>query len=66
MLIILEKHKEELAELGYVPGDIGIHSWRKGAHTYMNNGSTAGPSATTATCIRGGHTIGSSRDIYVL
>lgn len=66
MLIILEnKHKEESAELGYVPGDIGIHSWRKGVHTYMNNRSTAWPSAT-ATCIRGSHTIGGSKDIYVL
>ena len=63
--VLLERHKKELATFGYTPDDIGIHSWRKGAHTYMNNGSTAGPSAT-ATCIRGGHTIGGQRDIYVL
>lgn len=65
LAIMLKQHKEELAKLGYTPEDIGIHSWRKGAHTYMNNGSTAGPSATS-TCIRGGHAIGGSRDIYVL
>ena len=51
--------------MGFEKGDLGIHSWRKGAHTYMNSGSTAGPSAA-ATCIRGGHTMGSVRDIYVL
>ena len=66
MHMILKKHRIELEmKYGYDISDIGLHSWRKGAHTYMNSGSTAGPSAA-ATCIRGGHTMGSVRDIYVL
>ena len=63
---ILLKHEIELHhKFGYRIDEIGVHSWRKGAHTYMNSGSTAGPSAA-ATCIRGGHTMGAVRDIYVL
>jgi hypothetical protein len=63
--LTLQRHKEELHQLGYTIEDIGVHSWRKGAHTYMNCGTTAGPSAA-ATCVRGGHTMGAVRDIYVL
>jgi len=62
---LLERHGEELAAFGYKIVDIGIRSFRKGAHTYMNNGSTSGPSGT-ATCIRGGHSIGGVRGLYVL
>jgi hypothetical protein len=63
---ILSQHQTELEETyGFKIEDVGVHSYRKGAHTYMNSGSTAGPSAA-ATCIRGGHTMGSVRDIYVL
>jgi hypothetical protein len=66
MDVILKRHEEELKNIfGYEIDDIGVHSWRKGAHTFMNSGSTAGPSAA-ATCIRGGHTMGAVRDIYVL
>jgi hypothetical protein len=61
---ILVVHEHELKEDGFSLDDIGVHSWRKGAHTFMNSGSTAGPSGA-ATCIRGGHTMGSIRDIYV-
>lgn len=62
---LLSSHEEELQKFGYSIDDIGIHSWRKAANTFMNNGSTAGPSGT-ATCIRSGHAIGGSRDVYVL
>ncbi|GFH47913.1 hypothetical protein CTEN210_04389 [Chaetoceros tenuissimus] len=62
---LLLAHLDELQKLGYRFDDIGIHSWRKAANTFMNNGSTAGPSGT-ATCIRSGHAIGGSRDVYVL
>jgi hypothetical protein len=63
---ILCQHERELEETyGFKIEDVGVHSYRKGAHTYMNSGSTAGPSAA-ATCIQGGHTMGSVRDIYVL
>jgi hypothetical protein len=61
---ILLEYEEELKEYGFSLDDIGVHSWRKGANTFMNSGSTAGPSGA-ATCIRGGHTMGSVRDIYV-
>ena len=62
---LLLAHEEELLKFGYSIDDIGIHSWRKAANTFMNNGSTAGPSGT-ATCIRSGHAIGGSRDVYIL
>ena len=62
---ILLAHIDDLQKFGYSFDDIGIHSWRKAANTFMNNGSTAGPSGT-ATCIRSGHAIGGSRDVYVL
>ena len=66
MIRILKNHRIELQQkFGFEVEDLGVHSWRKGAHTYMNSGSTAGPSAA-ATCIRGGHTMGAVRDIYVL
>ena len=45
--------------------DIGVHSWRKCAHTKLNTGSTAGPSGTAA-CIRGGHSMGKNRDVYIV
>ena len=65
MIEIFKMHEAELKLLGYEISELGVHSWRKGAHSYMNSGSTAGPSAA-ATCIRGGHAIGGSRDFYVL
>ena len=43
---------------------IGMHSWRKCAHTMLNCGSTA-DSTGTAACIRGGHTMGGSKDVYI-
>lgn len=42
---VLEKHKSELQDLGYVPNDIGVHSIRKGAGTYASSGTTAAPSS---------------------
>ena len=50
---------------GHDISELGVHSYRKGAHSYMNSGSTAGPSGA-ATCIRGGHTMGAARDMCVL
>ena len=65
MTKVLKKHEADINErFGFKIEDVGVHSWRKGAHTHMNCGSTAGPSAA-ATCIRGGHSIGSTRDVYV-
>ena len=45
--------------------DIGVHSWRKCAHSKLNTGSTAGPSGAAA-CIRGGHSMGKNRDVYIV
>ena len=44
--------------------DISIHSYRKCAHTRLNCGTTDGPSGAAAS-IRGGHSLGSIRNIYV-
>jgi hypothetical protein len=62
---VLEKHKEELLDLGYVPSDIGVHSIRKGASTYASSGTTAAPSSV-AVNNRGGWALGGARDVYML
>jgi hypothetical protein len=59
------KHKDTIKRVyNFELDDIGVHSWRKGAHTKLNTGSTAGPSAAAA-CIRGGHSMGGNRDVYI-
>ena len=59
-------YKDEIErDFGFNVDDIGIHSWRKCAHMKMNCGSTVGPT-NAATCIRGGHSIGSTRSVYVV
>ena len=62
---MLEKHKDELLELGYEPNDIGVHSIRKGAGTYASSGTTAAPSSVSVNN-RGGWTLGGVRDVYML
>ena len=47
------------------PEDIGVHSWRKCAHTKLNCGSTSGPTSA-ASCLRGGHSLGGSKNVYVV
>ena len=48
---IIKKHIWEVKNVyGFKIEDIGVHSWRKCAHTTLNCGSTAGPSAA-ASCI---------------
>ena len=58
-IILKDPEKREIIQKQYAfdPGDIGVHSWRKAAHTKMSCGSTAGPT-NSAACIRGGHSIG--------
>ena len=65
LLRVLEKHKDELLELGYEPNDIGVHSIRKGAGTYASSGTTAAPSSVSVNN-RGGWTLGGVRDVYML
>jgi len=43
---------------------IGVHSWRKCVHTKLYCGSTARPMAAPA-YIRGGHSMGKNRDVYI-
>ena len=64
--LVLLKHKDMIEkDFAFKIGQIGVHSWRKAAHTKLNCGSTAGPTSAAA-CIRGGHSIGSTRDVYVV
>ena len=43
LLCVLEKHKDELLDLGCEPNDIGVHSIRKGAGpAYAANSGTKG------------------------
>ena len=59
----LEDNKDQLRqEFGFDPSDIGTHSIRKGAATYLTS-LPGGPSAA-ATCIRGGWTMGNIKDRY--
>ena len=63
---VCEKHRTEIEnKFGFKISDIGVHSWRKCAHTKLNCGSTAGPTAAAA-CIRGGHSMGRNRDVYIV
>lgn len=58
------KYKTVIEDVyGFKIDDIGVHSWRKGAHTRINTGSTAGPSSA-ASNIRCGHAMG-IKDLYV-
>ena len=41
----LKKSHEQPRNFGYAPEDIGSHSCRKGAATYVSSGTTLGPSA---------------------
>ena len=62
---IKKKHKTIIErDLGFDIQDIGVHSWRKCAHSKLNTGSTAGPSGAAA-CLRGGHSMGKNRDVYI-
>jgi hypothetical protein len=63
---ICKKYEQIILEdFGFEIKDIGVHSWRKCAHSKLNTGSTAGPSGAAA-CIRGGHSMGRSRDVYIV
>lgn len=62
---ILEKHKDEIRkEFGVSTDDIGVHSIRKGAASYVSSGSTCAP-PQVATNIRAGWTMGVIQDTYL-
>ena len=56
--------KQFLSEAGKQEKDLGNHSIRKGASTYVSSGSTACPSAS-AIRIRGGWKQGGCMDRYI-
>ena len=60
---VLEEHRDEVTLMGADPSEIGTHSIRKGAVTYM--ASLPGGPTLSAVCIRAGWTMGTVRDIYM-
>ena len=62
---VLDKHKDEWLYLfGCDVSEIGVHSIRKGAATYVSSGSTCAP-PQVATNIRAGWTMGPIQDTYL-
>lgn len=59
---ILRDHSDEVIAMGYNVEDLGTHSIRKGASTYLT--SLPGGPSVAATCIRGGWTMGHIKDRY--
>ena len=60
---VLGEHEEELQAMGFKKQDIGTHSIRKGAVSYL--ASLVGGPPAASTCIRAGWTMGKVRDIYM-
>lgn len=59
---ILREHRDEVTAMGYDVENLGTHSIRKGASTYLT--SLPGGPSVAATCIRGGWTMGHIKDRY--
>jgi hypothetical protein len=60
---VLQEHEDEVRLLGYSVCDVGTHSIRKGAITYLS--SLPGGPPIAAVCIRAGWTMGNIKDIYM-
>jgi hypothetical protein len=60
---VLEKNWPEVNTLGFHEGDIGTHSIRKGAVSYL--ASLPGGPPAASTCIRAGWTMGKVKDVYM-
>ncbi len=61
---MLKDHEQEVLALGYDNlKDLGSHSVRKGATTFIS-GQPGGPSAMSI-CIRGGWSLGGVKDVYM-
>jgi hypothetical protein len=60
---VLKQHEAEVKLLGYLLCNIGTHSIRKGAVSYLS--SLPGGPPPAAICIRAGWTMGRVRDIYM-
>ena len=61
---LVDDHAEEIRGIGIDPNDIGVHSIRKGAATYVCSGTTSAPSIA-AVCNRAGWTMGKVKDTYI-
>ena len=60
---VFQEHRDEVSLLGADPSEIGTHSIRKGAVTYL--ASIPGGPAIAAVCIHAGWTMGTVKDIYL-
>lgn len=60
---VIEKNWQTVSILGYHKGDIGTHSIRKGAVSYL--ASLPGGPPPASTCIRAGWTMGKVKDVYM-
>jgi hypothetical protein len=60
---VLANHEAEVNDLGFTLNDIGTHSIRKGAVSYLS--SLPGGPPPAATCIRAGWTMGKIKDVYM-
>ena len=56
---------ELLEAHGYGPGDIGVHSSRKGAGSYAANGIVGNSPSISSICLRAGWTQGAIKDKYL-
>jgi len=61
---LLHSLESELFDLGFLPGDLGAHSCRKGVATLIASGSTVCPPITSI-CIHAGWTMGGMKDKYI-
>ena len=59
----LSEHVDEVTSLGFAVNDVGTHSIRKGAISYL--ASLVGGPPAAAICLRAGWTMGKVRDIYM-
>ena len=55
---------DKLESLGLTWKDLGLHSWRKGAPSFMTGSSTAGPNIV-AVCLRCGWSLGDVLKCYL-
>lgn len=60
---VLKRNRNLVSELGFSLSDLGTHSIRKGAVSYLS--SLPGGPATAAICIRAGWTMGKIKDVYM-
>ncbi len=60
---LLNDHAQDIQNFGYARNEIGTHSIRKGAVSYLS--ATPGGPQAASVCVRAGWTMGKVRDIYM-